>query len=90
MGIRLNKQAFYVILKEEEDESDSAYDYSEGEEYWSESDEDAAELAQYPAKKSSTSMQGLLKSIVSKIQTSCSNLNEKDDISSLKTQLEYR
>ena len=84
MGVTLNKQAFYVILKEEEDESDSAYADSEGEEYWS------AELVQYPANKSTTGMQGLLKSVVSKIRTSCSNLNETDVVSSLKTQLEHR
>merc|ERR1711892_246362 len=85
----INKH-FDVILEEEEDESDSAYDDSDGEEYWSESDEDTVEQAQHQAKKSSTAMQGLLKSVVSKIRTSCTNLNDKEVVSSLKTQLEHR
>merc|ERR1712106_1219193 len=76
----INKH-FDVIMEEEVDESDSAYDDSDGEEYWSKSDEDTAEQTQYPAKKSSTAMQGLLKSVVSKIRTSCSNLNDKEVVS---------
>jgi len=85
----INKH-FDVILEEEEDESDSAYDDSDGEECWSESEEEIEKEKPEPGKKSSVAMQGLLKSVVSKIRKSCSNLDDKDVIGSLKSQLEQR
>jgi len=85
----INKH-FDVILEEEEDESDSAYDDSDGEECWSDSEEEYEEQKAETGKKSSVAMQGLLKSVVSKIRKSCSNLDDKDVICSLKSQLEQR
>merc|ERR1719219_232856 len=72
----INKH-FDVILEEEEDESDSAYDDSDGEEYWSDSAEETEEQNMHTEKKSSAAMQGLLKSVVSKIRKSYSNLNDE-------------
>ena len=87
----INKH-FDVILEEWEEESDSAYDDSDGEEDWSEieNEEESKDPDDITEKKSSVQMQGLLKSVVSKIRSSCSNLNDKDVVSCLKTQLEQR
>lgn len=87
----INKH-FDVILEEGEEESDSAYDDSDGEEDWSEieNEEESKDPDDITEKKSSVQMQGLLKSVVSKIRSSCSNLNDKDVVSCLKTQLEQR
>eukprot|EP00092_Neocalanus_flemingeri_P026406 GFUD01028623.1.p1 GENE.GFUD01028623.1~~GFUD01028623.1.p1 ORF type:complete len:1467 (+),score=533.39 GFUD01028623.1:218-4618(+) len=87
----INKH-FDVILEEGEDESDSAYDDSDGQEDWTECEDEEIgdDQAPYAETKSSAQMQGLLKSVVSKITKSYSNLNDKDVMSSLKSKLEKR
>jgi len=88
----INKH-FDVILEEGEDLSDSAHEDYASEEDWPEVEPDEKvneEPKMYTEPKSSSQMQGLLKSVVSKITKSYSNLSDKDVISGLKSQLEQR